>query len=287
MILKDRNIAFIGGGHITEIILGNLIGTGTVPPGNMTVSDPVRERLDHLRDRFGIQPSPSNADAVGFGDFVFINVLPQVVSQVIEELKDCPFSGRKVIVTLAAGIPMGAYTVWKDAIPVVRALPNPPSQIGKGVIALAFNGNVTENQRQDVLALFSSMGETVILKEELINAVTALSTPATVYFFFQALIDAGVRAGIDRETSARIVSQTIMGSMEVYRHRRTPPHELMSEASTPGGISVECLFTLDRYAFRAALNEAVQNGAQKAARLGGHNLREDAACMSDTPKVPQ
>lgn len=274
MALNGFKIAFIGGGHITEIILENLQRTGALSPGDILAADPVRERLDHLESRFSIRTTGGNAEAAAFGDFIFINVVPRVVPQVIEELKHAAAAGSKTIVTLAAGIPMEIYAVLNDRLPVVRALPNPPSRIGKGVVALAFNANVTEKMRRGALALFSSMGETFVLEESLIDVVTALSTPATVYLFFQALVDAGVRAGIDRETATRIVSRTIVGAMEVYLQRKTPPHELMGEASTPGGISVECLFTLDRYGFRAALSEAIQNGAAKAARLGAEIKKE-------------
>jgi pyrroline-5-carboxylate reductase len=81
------------------------------------------------------------------------------------------------------------------------------------------------------------------------------------------LIDAGIRAGIDRETSAKVVYQTITGAMEIWNRRQVAPHELLSEASTPGGISVESIFTLEQYAFRAALNEAIYNATLKAAEF--------------------
>jgi pyrroline-5-carboxylate reductase len=78
------------------------------------------------------------------------------------------------------------------------------------------------------------------------------------------LIDAGIRAGIDREMSTKIVYQTIVGAMEIWNRRQVTPQELLSEASTPGGISVESIFTLEQYAFRAALNDAIYNATLKA-----------------------
>jgi pyrroline-5-carboxylate reductase len=134
-----------------------------------------------------------------------------------------------------------------------------------GITAIAYNSKVTKEQIVEVSELFSALGDYVFLNESQINAVTALSTPAIVYLFFQALVDAGVRAGIDFKTSTRIVSKTIFGAMEVWKLRQVSPQELLSEASTPGGISAECLFTLEKYATRAALSEAISNGATKAA----------------------
>ena len=100
----------------------------------------------------------------------------------------------KVIITLAAGIPICAYDQLGENIAVVRALPNPPSQISKGIAALAFNPHVTDKQKTDVFELFTSLGEYVVLNEVNINAVMALSSPAATYLFFQSLIDAGIRA---------------------------------------------------------------------------------------------
>ena len=96
----------------------------------------------------------------------------------------------------------------------------------------------------------------------------ALSSPAATYLFFQALIDAGIRAGINQETATKVVYHTIVGAMETWNQRQAPPHELLSEASTPGGISAESIFTLEQYAFRAALNEAISNAASKADEFG-------------------
>ncbi|MHC4406326.1 MAG: pyrroline-5-carboxylate reductase family protein [Planctomycetota bacterium] len=268
MALNERRVAFIGAGHITTIILDILIETGTVSPRNLIASDPDKGRLQRLSERCQIAMAQDNCDAVKRGDFVFINVPPQSVCDVIDELRREQLPGNRLVVSLAAGITMDAYSCLGDKISVVRALPNPPSQIGMGIAALAFNPYVNDEQRSEVFELFASLGEYVVLAEEKINVVTALSSPAATYLFFQSLIDAGIRAGIDRETSTKVVHQTIVGAMEVWKKRQVSPHDLLSEASTPGGISVESIFTLEKYAFRAAVNEAIGNAALKATRLG-------------------
>lgn len=268
MALDERRLAFIGAGHITNIILDNLVKAEKLHPHRLIASDPEKNKLQRLYDKYEIIMAQDNFEAVDKGDFIFINVPPQVVRDVIDELRRKRFPKNKLIVTLAAGIPINAYESLGDNIPVVRALPNPPSQIGMGIAALAFNPYVKDKQKSDIFELFASLGEYVVLREENINAVMALSSPAVTYLFFQSLIDAGVRAGIDRETSTKVVYQTIVGAMEIWNQRQASPHDLLSEASTPGGISVESIFTLEQYAFRAALNEAINNAALKAEELG-------------------
>ena len=268
MALNERKIAFIGAGHITNIILDNLVKAEKLSSHLLIASDPDKSKLQRLYEKYEVTMAQDNCDAVNKGDFIFINVPPQVVGDVISELSRKRLPKSKLIVTLAAGITINAYDSLGDNIPVVRALPNPPSQIGMGIAALSFNPDVNDKQKSDIFELFSSLGENVVRSEENINAVMALSSPAATYLFFQSLIDAGVRAGIDHETSTKVVYQTIVGAMEIWNQRQVSPHDLLSEASTPGGISVESIFTLEQYAFRAALNEAINNAALKARELG-------------------
>jgi len=95
----------------------------------------------------------------------------------------------------------------------------------------------------------------------------ALSSPTITYMLFQSIVDAGVRAGIDRTAATKIVYQTIAGAMEVWKIRQAPPTELISEASTPGGISIESLYTLETYAFKAGIMDAVDSAINRADEL--------------------
>jgi len=268
MALNERKIAFIGAGHITNIILDNLTKTEIIDSDSLIVSAPNKGKLQQLHEKFDITITQDNLEAVDKADFIFINVPPQVTGNVISELSQIEVLNNKLIISLAAGIPIKAYSKLGDNVPVVRALPNPPSQIGMGIAALCFNAYVNDQQKCDVFELFGSLGEYVVLMEEHINAVTALSSPVATYLFFQSLVDAGVRTGIDHETSTKIVYQTIVGAMEVWKQRQVSPQELLSQASTPGGISVESILTLEQHGFKNALIEAISNGTLKAKELG-------------------
>jgi len=267
MPLKNRSIAFIGAGHITEIIVSNLTKVDYIDPRRLIASDPIQERLEELHNKYGISIAEDNLEAVSRADFVFIGVLPNIVEAVVKEFRKKEFPQGKVIITVAAGISTDTYKVLGERLPVIRALPNPPSQIGKGIAALAFNPHVTEEQKKDIFELFACFGDHVVVREDLVNAVMALSSPAITYMIFQSLIDAGIRAGIDHETAAKIVSRTMVGSMAVWEQRDVTPHELLTEASTPGGISIESLFSLEKYAFKAALMEAIDSAIKKAEDL--------------------
>lgn len=137
--LENHRVAFIGGGHITEIIVGALIRKNTLSAENLIVSDPKAERLEHLHRKYGVVTANSNTDAADLGDYVFVNVRPNVVNSVIEELCQATLSNEKVIISLAAGVPISKYQPLGEKVPVIRALPNPPSQIGMGIVAVSYN----------------------------------------------------------------------------------------------------------------------------------------------------
>ena len=109
MSLKKRSIAFIGAGHITEIIVSNLTKADNMVPHRLIASDPVQEKLEKLQKNYGISIATDNFEAVSTADFVFINVLPNMVGEVVEEFKTNGFPAGKVIITVAGGIPMATY----------------------------------------------------------------------------------------------------------------------------------------------------------------------------------
>ena len=151
----------------------------------------------------------------------------------------------------------------------MRALPNPPSQVGKGIAPLVFSSTVTPEHRQKVLALFSALGEWVEVEEAYLNAITSLSSPVATYLFFQSLIEAGLSCGLPHTMATQIAAQTITGSMAVWRSRQVPPTDLIHQASTPGGVSMMTIETLKEHGFKSAVVDAILKGAARAAALGG------------------
>lgn len=265
---ETPRIAFIGGGHITEIILQNLHRGPRPVQAQLIVSDRDTHRLRHLAKLFGVQTTPSNVTAAQHGDLILVNVRPEVVAEVLPDLTAARLTPDQVVISLAAGIPLSRYAPLGPAQPLVRALPNPPSQIGQGIAGLAFSAPVTATQRGQVTALFAALGRVVEVDEAYLNSITALSSPVATHLFLQALIDAGVRCGLPRAIATQVAGQTIIGALAMWEARQASPADLITEASTPGGVSVETLFVLEQHAFKAAIMEAIAAGAQRADALG-------------------
>ncbi len=261
---KMKQFVFIGGGHITHIMLDRFLKTGVINPESVIVSDPAKKVRENINEKYKITTVASNKDALAKADYIFINVLPRHIATVIEEIKEGLNPVRHTLLSVVSGIPMARYTEVCENLPVCRLLPNPPSKVGQGVIAMVFNDHVNSVKREKITSLLETLGECFILEEGHINTVTALSSPASVCLFFQSLIDAGVYCGIDQKTSLKIARQTILGVMATYDRGNKSPHELLDQAASPGGISVESLLTLEKYGFKAGIIEAIYKGMQKA-----------------------
>ena len=179
-------VSFIGGGKITEILLSNMTAKSVVDPSRVVVSDPSEARLAELKARFGVGTASSNREAAEKGDFVFMCVRSEIAPTIPQEIGDLDFSG-KTVVTISAGIPMKLYQQGLKNAAVVRVLPNPPSKIGYGAIAISFDRAVAQKGREDVMEIFSSMGKCFDLPEDKIDILTSTTCPAPVFAFCSAI----------------------------------------------------------------------------------------------------
>jgi len=267
-----KTVSFIGGGKIAEILISNMTAKAVVDPSGLTVSNPGKARLDDLEKRFGINKASCNRDAVEKGDYVFVCVRSEVASTVAEELGDMDFSG-KTVVSISAGIPMKLYRDKLKNVSVVRVMPNPPSKIGYGAIAISFGEEVGEKARKDIMEICSSMGKCFVLPEEKINILTSVTCPAPVFAFCSAIIQSSVLLGIDHATSEDLVFHTIRGCLKEWENNPGQMSKLLTETSTPGGISVQQLFSLDKGTFNGVVKQTYVDGWAKSKDFGDRILK--------------
>lgn len=261
-----KNIAFLGAGHIAEALIHSLTSSGVARADRIAASDVNASRLEVLSDRYGVGMGKDNRSAVEGADLIFVCVRSEQVPGLVEELADQDFTG-KVLVNISSGIPMALYGRLRG-VSVARALPNPPSKIGHGVIAVAFAPGMSPEDRGTVMACFAPMGECVELPEDKIDVITSVTGPAPVFAFCEAAIEASVLLGIDYASSSRIVFHTLLGCLKMWEPDLEAMGRLLSQASTPGGISVEQLFTLDKGGFKAAVKQSYVDGWAKTHATG-------------------
>ena len=269
---NDRAIAFIGGGNMATSLVGGLLDAGW-DPGAITVSDPGEDKRGALADRFGVRVTADNGEAAGGADTVVLAVKPQVLQMVAGEVGRAVKDEPPLVISVAAGVRVESLRQWLGvAAPLVRVMPNTPALVGAGVSALYAGDDVGGPARAEAERIMRAAGDAVwVAREEQMDAVTAVSGSGPAYFFLilEALEEAGVAEGLDRETARTLAVQTAAGSAALARESGDPPAVLRARVTSPGGTTGQGLAALERGGLRAAFLDAVGAAARRSRELGG------------------
>ncbi|ATW28493.1 pyrroline-5-carboxylate reductase [Candidatus Formimonas warabiya] len=255
---------------MAEAFISGLLKTDEYLPASLRASDTKEERLAYLREKYGIITVSDNEELVETSDVVILAVKPQNVREVLLHLKD-KFTKGQLVISIVAGFSIDSlYQYIPKSVSVIRAMPNTPCLIRKGVSALAFSANITEEQKNLALNIMGSVGAVHILPEKLMNAVTGLSGsgPAYIFLVIEALCDAGVRAGLPREISLDLAVQTVMGAAAMVNSTKTHPAILKDKVITPAGTTIAALHVLERAGVRVAFMDAIMAAAERSQELG-------------------
>ncbi|OBK70797.1 pyrroline-5-carboxylate reductase [Mycobacterium sp. 1274761.0] len=283
-------IAIIGGGSIGEALLAGLLRAGRQAK-DLVVAEKSPERAKYLSETYSVLVT-TVADAAENAGFIIVAVKPADVSVIIEEIADAAAhaesqSVEQVFVTVAAGVTTDYLESKLPAgAPVIRVMPNAPVVVGGGVSALAPGRFATVEQLKEAAAIFDAVGGVLTVAESQMDAVTALSGSGPAYFFYvvEALVDAGVAAGLSRSVATDLVAQTMAGSAAMLLERLdaaqsasdyalstamdTTPAQLRATVTSPGGTTAAGLRELDKGGVRAALAEAVEAARRQSSQLG-------------------
>jgi pyrroline-5-carboxylate reductase len=289
MLSGMARIAIIGGGSIGEALLSGLLRAGRQVK-DLVVAERMPERAKYLADTYSVLVT-SVAEAVENATFVVVAVKPADVESVMGELARAAAaaevdSAEQVFVTVAAGV---TVTYFESKLPagtaVVRAMPNAAALVGAGVTALAKGRFVTQAQLEEVSAVFDSVGGVLTVPESHMDAVTALSGSGPAYFFLmvEALVDAGVAAGLSRQVATDLTAQTMAGSAAMLLERMASDQAVEGEApgtradataaqlratvTSPGGTTAAALRELERGGLRVAVDAAVQAAKRRSEQL--------------------
>ncbi|MGK2882929.1 MAG: pyrroline-5-carboxylate reductase [Mycobacterium sp.] len=283
-------IAIIGGGSIGEALLSGLLRAGRQVK-DLVVSERMPDRAKYLSDKFAVLVT-SVTEAAENADIVIVAVKPADVEAVLNEIADAAAkadegSAEQVFVTVAAGVSTTYYENKLPAgSPVVRVMPNTPIIVGGGVSALARGRFATAEHLRQVGSLFDAVGGVLTVPEAQLDAVTALSGSGPAYFFLfiEAMVDAGVEAGLSRAVSTSLAVQTMAGSAAMLLERLdeacggdlsapgpgmdTSAAQLRAAVTSPGGTTAAGLRELERHGLREAVASAVQAAKVRSAQLG-------------------
>jgi pyrroline-5-carboxylate reductase len=268
--LANRTIATVGSGVMAEAMIAGLLKGELVAPSQVVASHPRAERRDHLAREYSIRVVPGNVDAIGDADVVLFAIKPQMLGKVGREIGPHLRRGQLVL-SVIAGATTAALTGTLGHDQVIRAMPNTPARLGKGMTVWYATPETTGEQRQQAAALLGALGAQLEVDDEKFVAMaTAVSGtgPTYVFLVMEALIDAAVHLGFPRHVAHDLVIETLEGSTLFAKQSGMHPAELRNMVTSPGGTSAAALHELESGRLRTVLSEAVWAAYRRTVELG-------------------
>jgi len=263
-------IGFIGAGRMATAFAAALVDRKFADAKNIAAADVVESVRNEFAERVGCWVEPSNVAVARNSDVLVLAVKPQVMPQVLGELRGV-VTADQLVVSIAAGVTISTLQdgLGRDTR-IVRVMPNTPCLVGAGASAFALGQHATSSDAQFVESLLSTVGIAVELPERLIDAVTGLSGsgPAYACAIIEALSDGGVLGGLPRDVSTRLAAQTLLGAARMVLETGQHPAALRDAVTSPGGTTIAGLHALEKAGLRGALINAVQAATQRSQELG-------------------
>jgi pyrroline-5-carboxylate reductase len=273
---SDVRVAIVGAGVMAEAMIAGLLANRAVAADHLEASHPRRDRRELLAERHGISVVARNAEAVRGADIVVLAVKPQMLARVMRDVGPALSDGQ-VVLSIVAGATLRTLTVGLDHPAVVRAMPNTPSQIRRGIAVWTASSACTSAQRELARRVLRAIGhEKEVADEAFVAMATALSGTGPTYLFavMEALVDAGVHMGFPRELAHDLVVETLIGSAEYAAASDLHPAQLRNLVTSPGGTSAAAIYELEKGRLRTVFSDAVWAAYRRTLELGEALERE-------------
>lgn len=261
--MNDETIAFLGAGNMAEALIRGLLDNNVLPATSLIAHDIRPERLEELRQRYGIRTGPPEAD------IIVLAVKPQQMSAALSSFVLRPSS---LLISIAAGVTTARIERELGGQPrVVRVMPNTPALVGAGAAALCKGRYATDADLATAESVLGAVGITVRVEESLMDAVTALSGsgPAYIFYVTEAMIAAGIAQGLPAEVARRLAIQTVAGAGRLMSETGEDPGRLREKVTSPGGTSEAALKVFRDRKLAEVFAEAIAAATRRGRELAG------------------
>ncbi|KKK36362.1 pyrroline-5-carboxylate reductase [Mesobacillus campisalis] len=259
-------IGFIGCGSMAKAMIGGLVSSGYVSPGNVYASNPSPGNLDEMREAYGIATTHDNLEVARKGSILFLSVTPNKYDSVIAEIRDS-IREEAIIIMIAAGQTLEQNEQrFGRPVKLARSMPNTPMLVGEGMAAVSVNERISEGEKQLIKEIFQCFGKVEFVEEHLMDVVSGVSgaSPAYAYMFIEALADGAVLQGMPRKQAYAFASQAVLGAAKMVLETGKHPGALKDEVCSAGGATIEAVASLEENGLRSAVIKAVQACVKKS-----------------------
>jgi pyrroline-5-carboxylate reductase len=264
-----KRLAVVGCGNMGSAVVRGLLQVKWTTPSHVVASHPRRERAAAISKALGIECLTSNLKAAEGADVVLLGVKPQILPEVLADLRGA-VAPSSLVLSMAAGVKARVIEDALPGVPVVRSMPNLAATVGLGATAIAPGAHADKAHVALAREVFQAVGTVEEVPERLMDAVTGLSGTGPMYVFHlvEAMADAGVKVGLSRDVAQRLALQTLIGSAHLARDSHLHAAALKDQVTSPGGTAIAALHVLRREGFQAIVMDAVEAATRRAAELG-------------------
>ncbi|TSE30444.1 Pyrroline-5-carboxylate reductase [Tepidimonas thermarum] len=266
--LLGQRIAFIGGGNMASAIIAALL-RGGCQPGDITVVDPGEAARAQVRERFGVRTLEAASPALAGSRLAVWAVKPQTFREAAAAA--APHVAGALHLSVAAGIRCASMQAWLGSARIVRTMPNTPALVGQGMTGVYALPGVNAEDRRLAEALIAGTGRWVWVDDEAaLDAVTALSGsgPAYVFYFLEAMREAGTAMGLPAAVALELAIGTFIGAARLAQDAGEPPEVLRERVTSKGGTTAAALAALEAAGVKHAFIGAMHAARQRAQELG-------------------
>ncbi len=268
--MKQQTIGFIGAGNMAGSLIAGLWADG-YDPKKIWASDPDSEKLDSLASRFGVNTTANNLTVVENAQVLVLAVKPQAMREVSLGLAATVQRCQPLVISLAAGVTEASIDRWLGGgNDIVRCMPNTPALVKTGATALHGNDNISAEQRSRAEAVLRAVGVAVwVEREELLDAVTALSGSGPAYFFLfmEAMEEAALKLGLAPQTARLLTQQTALGAARLAIESDESPADLRRKVTSPGGTTERAIGSFEEGGLRTLVLDAMRAAENRAVEL--------------------
>ncbi len=265
---KGYKLGIIGCGNMAEAIIKGVFASGFLSPGDIICYEIKPQRAKYIEDNYHVSFADEISQVALGSKCILIAVKPGNILEVLTDIKKSFKSGFNSIISIAAGVPSSFIEqVLENEPAVIRIMPNTPALVNKCMAAISRGKYASDDDMEFAAAVIKSLGEYIIIEEDLQNAVTAISGSGPAYFFLfcKFLIRAAEKRGIDSDIAGKLVIGTLAGSGELLKSYNPDADFLIKMVASPGGTTQAALLSFDENHLESIIDEAV-GCAQKRAK---------------------
>jgi pyrroline-5-carboxylate reductase len=251
-----KRICIIGAGNLGLAITNGLLADYDKTPVEITVTKRSSTRPTNLDAR--VQLMIANALAIQEASIIVIAVKPYDVEKVLNDIKES-LQENQIIISVATGVTIQSIReILGQSNPIFRAMPNTASDIQESMTCIA-SDCADFAQQEEVRSFFSAIGQTIFIKEELMEAATVLGACGIAYVlrFIRSMVQGGIQIGFDAKTASDIVNQVVKGAAELLIERHSHPEAEIDKVTTPKGCTIVGLNEMEHNGFSSSLIKGI------------------------------